>query len=276
MMSSRCPSGIWHILALATLLSVLVSGLGQPALAQSPAGVSLTAQAGLDGICKNGQWIPIRVQVENQGSDLEGRLEARLAVAPDRQTIYAQAIHLPNPSRKEISLPVYPEGFLSTIEVVLVAGGKVVAQTTLNINCLSTTDAVYGVLAASPSAFGRLAGPGRPGGRATIAQLTLADLPEQPQVLGMLDVLLISDTDTGALTPGQHQALAAWVNAGGKLVVTGGPEWQKTAAGLVDLLPLSPAGLQTLISLDSLSAYAGKPASLPGPAPAAQGALSPG
>lgn len=274
-MKTRCRSGFWQLLALITLLASLTLGLARPGVGQSPGGINLAAQAGFDGVCKDANWIPLRVRVENQGPDFEGRLEARLVGVPDRQTIYAQTISLSNPSRKEVSLAIYPEGFLGTMDVALVAQGKTAAQNTLKLNCLSVNDAIYGVLAASPSAFGSLGDLDPPSGRATVAQLGLADLPEQAQALGMLDALVISGVDTGALTPGQRQALAGWVAAGGQLIIAGGPDWQKTAAGLGNLLPLAPGGVQTLSSLDPIAAYAGSSAGLPGQVPVVQGSLAP-
>jgi hypothetical protein len=63
------------------------------------------------------------------------------------------------------------------------------------------------------------------------------------------------------------------VAAGGRLIVAGGPTWQRTAAGLGDLLPLAPAGTQTLTDLAGLASYAAA-ATPTGAGVAAVGALS--
>src|SRR5512133_303749 len=72
-------------------------------LAQNSNGVSLTAQAGFDGYCKNNAWLPVRVVLENQGNaDLDGRLEVQ---ATDASTsVYAQTITLPASARKAATL----------------------------------------------------------------------------------------------------------------------------------------------------------------------------
>jgi hypothetical protein len=49
------------------------------------------------------------------------------------------------------------------------------------------------------------------------------------------------------------------VIGGGHLVVTGGPNWQKTQAGVTKLLPFKPGSTTTLSSLPSLAEYAGRP-----------------
>ena len=68
-------------------------------------------------------------------------------------------------------------------------------------------------------------------------QLNISDLPDRAQGWGMLDALIISNVDTGTLTSEQKQSLELWLANGGKLFVTGGIQWQSTAAGLSDLPP---------------------------------------
>ena len=135
-------------------------------------------------------------------------------------------------------------------------------------------DLIYGVLAGSPSAFNILGGIKPVSGAAYVAQLEAADLPPVSLAWHALDVLVVSDVDTGVLSAEQRTALAQWVASGGRLIVGGGPTWQKTAAGLGALLPLAPSGTQTLPDAASLAAFAA--ASAPtGPAVAAIGGLAP-
>src|SRR5690606_30805106 len=63
--------------------------------------------------------------------------------------------------------------------------------------------------------------------------------------------------DSGAISTAQRQALTDWITAGGHLVVTGGANWQGTAAGLTDLLPLVPEGTTTLDDLTPLADWLG-------------------
>jgi hypothetical protein len=64
------------------------------------------------------------------------------------------------------------------------------------------------------------------------------NIPDNSDALRAIDVLALTDVDTGNLTLTQRQAIADWVRQGGHLVVTGGPNWQKTQAGVTALLPL--------------------------------------
>jgi hypothetical protein len=111
-------------------------------------------------------------------------------------------------------------------------------------------------------------------GTARVAQLEAGDLPPVSYAWHALDVLVMSDVDTGALSPEQRAALGGWVAAGGRLIVAGGPTWQRTAAGLGDLLPLAPAGTTSVADLSALGAYAAAEAPA-GATVAATGALAP-
>src|SRR5207253_761581 len=91
------------------------------------------------------------------------------------------------------------------------------------------------------------------------ANWRLDNIPHTTDGLRGLDVMIFSDADTGNLSSDQRRAIEEWVLAGGHLVVAGGPNWQKTQAGLAQLLPVKASASTTLTSLPSLAAYAGRP-----------------
>lgn len=252
---ARWPhSFLFWVLGVGTLAIAALSGHWAAARAQTPAAISMNATIGLDGFCKYGQWMPVRVLLENTGADEEGRVEALLTSNTNEQR-YAQELSLPAVSRKEVTLYVYVSSNLRQITVSFLTEDAAPAQVTQSIHCIQPDAYLVGVLAANPSAFNILATLSTGGIRPNIAQLQLADLSGRPHGLNMLDMLVISDVDTGLLSEAQRQALGDWVTQGGKLVVTGGPGWQKTAAGLTELLPLRPTGSLTLPALDELEAF---------------------
>ncbi len=62
-----------HALRLFSLLIILLSAVIIPSAetqAQDQPAVTMTVGAGFDGKCKQGLWIPLRVVIENNGSDL--------------------------------------------------------------------------------------------------------------------------------------------------------------------------------------------------------------
>ena len=228
------------------------TGTLPPAVAQDPAGmqdspITITAEGGLDGYIKNKGWVPIRVKIENNGPDLEGVVEVQVGRPNSGHTRFTYPISLPSISRKEVMLYVYSEDFYvpNNLKVSLYSGKDEVATVNAHLTPLSQNDLLVGVLSGNPSDFNFLADLDPPDGNALVAQLEPADIPEKFEALNSLDMLVISNQDTGTLTPLQRKALANWVSAGGQLVVAGGPSWDKTAAGLEGLLPFSPVGTQS-------------------------------
>jgi hypothetical protein len=136
---------------------------------------------------------------------------------------------------------------------------------------LSSSDVLYGIVAGSPSAFNILGQVEPSNGSTFIAQLDIEDIPSQGRALFALDALVFSDVDTGPLTSAQKKTLENWLIQGGKMIVTGGAGWQKTAAGLEDLLPLVPNNSTTLQSLSALQSYSPEEELDPGPVVVATG-----
>ena len=258
-------------------LIALAAGLifVQPAHAQGQPAVTMIAQASFDGYYEPGFWIPIRVTLENSGPDVDGRIEVRVPRYGGNETTYSHRVGLPTTSRKEITLYVYPESYVGRLETRFVASdGATIAQVEISLNSISNNDRLFGVLSGTPSAFNMLADVDPIGGRASVAQLDIADLPARTQALDVLDVLAVSGIDTGALTDGQIAALTSWIVGGGRMIVAAGPGWQKTASGLQSLLPMSLDRTRTVPEVRALQDFAGAPSELAGSAVVSVGAMT--
>lgn len=243
------------------------------ALAQTP--ITLSVEAGLDGYYKVGQWLPVRALIENNGPSIDGRMEITLPRAEDGQVVNAYPVSLPTRSRKEITLYLYPETYIASLDVVLLdTTGQVITKRHVALKSVSDNDRLFGIIADQPSAYNVLSELDPPNGSAYVARLTTHTLPDRSVALDSLNTLIVSNVDTGALTEAQRTALSAWVANGGRLIVTGGPGWQKTSAGLHDLLPVSLVDVVTLDDVSALKTFAGS-ATSPGSAVIATGALTP-
>ena len=256
--------GGWLKLSLVAALAVVL--LAGPAVSQAqfaPAApsqqtppITLQARAGFDGYFKESRWVPVRIMVANDGPDVSGTLQVAVNRTNGTTLSIARAVELPTQSRREIFLYVPIESFASNLVISLVDGNRSLASATVRITQAGQGDLIYGVVAASPSMFGALANVDPVSGSAYLAQLELGDLPPAASAWQSLDVLVFSDVDTGSLSLEQRAALAGWVSSGGRLIVAGGPSWQKTAAGLAELLPLAPSGTQTLPGAEALAEFA--------------------
>jgi len=265
----------WRVAAAALLVLLAGAGLFTPPVAAAPPGVTLAIHAGFDGTYKDGQWLPVRIAVANDGPDTKGVVRVSVPRSNGASAlVITRAVDLPTQSSREVFLYIPTESFLSALTVAFSDGKTDLATTSSRVAQVTAGDLIYGVLAGSPSAFNFLSNIKPSAGAAHVVQLETADLPPEGFAWQSLDVLMVSDVDTGVFSPEQRAALAEWVAAGGRLIVAGGPAWQKTAAGLGALLPLAPAGTQNLTDTASLAGFAAA-AAPSGPAVVATGSLAP-
>lgn len=265
-MRSKYHPRSMHLALLLVALTLSLNGLNA-AHAQNQPAVTMTLQAGFDGYYEIGFWLPLRVTLENDGPPVEGRVEVHAPRLNSGEAVYAYPLSLPTASRKEATFYVFPEDSFNPLEATFVSSdGIVVARASLRLKANGDTDRLFGVLSETSSAFNLLAEIDPADGAANVAQLKTGDLPDHVQAFEALDAIVISNVDAGLLTADQIAALKDWVAGGGRLIVTGGPNWQKTTTALRDLLPFTPNATQTLADLGALRDFAGSTIELPGSA----------
>ena len=231
------------------------------AAAQEDNGVELQARVGFDGFFKTEYWVPVYLNVANSGPSVEGelRVTANAGTFGD-DIVYSSPISLPTQSNKRVVIYVnLPRISTPTIELVA-NNGDVVAETAVSApTSIEKNGILYGVVSSDPGEFEMLdrVDAGRP--NVGVAFLGIEDLSETAVSWTALDVLIFNDIDTGTLSSAQREALEAWIQTGGQLVVTGGPGWQKTTASLADLLPVSVTGSESVADLPALSEAVGEP-----------------
>jgi hypothetical protein len=278
-MMMHCTSSFFQerVMKIRCVVFLLLIGLWlTPALAaaQEPPIVTLSTEAGFDGYYRVGQWLPVRVQLQNDGPAIAGRVEVALTDPNGGGVTHQYPVELPTQSRKEITLYLLPRQYINRLQIQLLdQGGQIIAQQEQPLKTLGVDDRLYGIIADQPSAFNALTEIDPPNGNALTAQLTARHLPDRSAALDALDTLIISNVDTGALTEAQRTALAAWVANGGRLIVGGGAGWQKTIAGLRDLLPVQPNDTTTLNKVPALKALTNNPID-PGSLIVATGAMT--
>lgn len=266
----------------------LLTGLLVPAYvqAQAPGGVSLAAQAGFEGYCRDGTWTPVQVTLVNDGAALEGVLQVLQSgmvrnlsqvntMNITGPAIYAQEISLPEKARKTVTINVYLEDYAHILRVQLQVRGQTAASADVTLSWVNA-GRLYGIMAATSTPFNVLSNAGSAGAQAYVVQVSPATLPDRATALEALDALIVSGIDTGSLSPAQQEALAGWVDGGGHLIVSGGPDWQRSAAGLNDLLPVTLHGTASQVGLTPLNQLRLSPEALNGDALAPHVALKAG
>lgn len=240
----------WVIFA---LLIVVLAGFSPPL--QLPETITLAVNAGFDGSFREGLWMPVYIRVSNEGDDVEGRLVVRPETSPNAvSNTYSLPISLPKGARKAVFLYINAEGFANQLRVELIEnGGVVVAAQPANVRSLQSRDQLHVVVTQSASGVVDLTGVHDGSYSGFQANWRVENIPDQSSALTAVNMMLFSDIDSGQLSSGQKQAITDWVAQGGHLLVTGGTNWQSTAAGLTDLLPLTP---QDSTSLENLTPIA--------------------
>ncbi len=244
---------IKRLLGLLSLV-VLLTAFAPPMQQQS---INLTVDAGFDGSFREDNWIPLYVRLTNDGIAVEGRLVVRPETSNDAVTnTYTLPINLPGGSRQAVFMYITAQSFANEIRVELIdRDGVVLAVTPVLVRSIQPRDRLNVLVSQSPSGILDLTGIHDAGFQGFQASWTIDNIPDRVEGLAAVDWLLFNDIDSGNLSTDQQTALRDWVAGGGHLVVTGGANWQRTAAGFNDVLPLVPEGSVTLDNLNAIGQW---------------------
>ena len=270
-------------LAILLLLALLLGGVQQAASAPdeqdmpNASSVRMDVRAGFDGSGRVGTWIPLDVQLVNEGGELNANVQVVIEQPGGRSTYsfvpttFSLPVVLPRLSNRrftmEVNLPNATNNRLIA-RLVRSQGGELITEQDISMTRVPLGDYFCGVLARDPSAYDFLAALDLPPPirRARTAPLEPATIPERAQLLGSFDCLIIDNAATAQLRPEQLEAIQVWVGTGGLLITVGGATWQSTLGPLPpDLLPVEPSGLTTIQSLSSVGDLMETPLDAGGP-----------
>ena len=176
--------------------------------------MKLEATAGFRGRYRVGEWLPLRVRVENDGEPINAEVTIETA-----QRRVAMKLALPAPSRKQVHLPLFVETRLRSLEVRLSSGGRTLETVTLALEPLDEDVALVAV--AVDPAMGPAPSPEGGGSTLQVVRLPVEDLPDDWRGLAAVDELVLDVGATSALTPTQRRALETWTLLGGRLRAVG-------------------------------------------------------
>ena len=264
------------------ILCIMILALGLLPLFNVQAqgrGLSMEVSTATGGYFKYGEWLPLWVQLENSGPDLNTEIQVRVS-GSSGASVFAAPAPMPSGARKRIPLYVLPNNFSHEIEVQAVSGAEVLASKTVPIVGLANVTFTFGMIAPEQGALSLIKGLVLPGRVRSIAaaDLSLRDLPDRPEGLNSFNVIIINDSDTSILSNDQKDALTHWVHQGGQLIVGGGIGAIRTASGIpADLLAMVPNNLVEVSDLHEMAEFAGtETIQNPGPFSMATGETSSG
>lgn len=228
-------------LALILALTPGLMPLPLPASAQAE-GIQMRATAAYGGNFKYGEWLPVYVELENQGRDIENAEVSVQVNSSSGVLLFNTPVPLPSGSRKRVPVYVLPNNFSRELDVRVTSGDETLTSQKVSVKPQTNISYLIGLVTPERGALALMSGLRFQGLERPIVliDVSLDELPERAESLRSLDLLVINDTDTSKLTPEQADALTGWVQQGGRLVVGGGAGAMQTAAGLPEaLLPLT-------------------------------------
>lgn len=247
----------FSILLFLLLLTAAISFV--PLQAQGTGFVTINISAGYAGRFRDNTWTPVLVSLENNGTR---SFTGQLIVRPERSQGVTNPVSTPvslaPDSQQVFTLYISLRTFAETVRVELLTDtGLIAAETEANVTAVLPRERLYVRVTDGTSRPIDLSDLVSYGQNAVVADWFVNNLPDRGVGLESVDLMLITSVDTGQLTVQQRQSLGDWVKAGGHLIVTGGPRWQETAAGLTDLLPFRPESSELSADVDAITDLAG-------------------
>lgn len=224
-----------------------------------PASAAVTGGAHLlGGHLSDEGWGALYVELKNDGRELKGDLVARREMQPGEleSVAFSVPVTLPAGGTKKVPLPFARAFNTGRINVQFIVDGKAVFTTDTMLAEKEPGLYMVGLLTDDErgivglDGYKALAGGNFPNGqpmtdaRVEMSRLDPEQFPVESSLLGVFDAIILYRYQTERLNPEQRQALAAWVAAGGTLLVGGGPEWKATLSPLpAGLLPVTVTGV---------------------------------
>jgi hypothetical protein len=216
---------------------------------------------GYDDILPERSWFPITCEIYNDGPAFNAVIEVTAQDFGQGQTRRFM-LDLPTNTRKRITIPVFATARTWNIRL-LDERGKVRSEQTLqprrvmknNLPLIAALARTVGGVPVLPEAPGAAYLPDE--SKYGVARLQTALFPDNPLALEGIDVLYLSSEKAADLSVGQVNALMAWLQGGGHLIVgieqltdVNGTPW------LRDLLPCTLTSTANVSAHEAMQDYA--------------------
>ncbi|WP_018132808.1 DUF7408 domain-containing protein [Effusibacillus pohliae] len=235
---------------------------GAPGEVWAEQAVHMQVQVGWDGTYKPDAWTSVQVTIDNSGKDFSGRVIVKPKYDGGNLIAgqFEKEVVVPQGSSKKFRLDVPGALIASQMEVRLLdVAGKEVESTSSVPTAAVQQGALIGGITANKDdlAFFSLLTAPSVGGKVTIQQLNPEELPDRSELLNGLDLLVVNHAPKEKLTNEQIQAIAKWVEKGGCLLVSGGPNYTGGGSLFGDLSPVQVTGTTEISDLSGLRSFTG-------------------
>jgi hypothetical protein len=223
--------------------------------------IDMEAEVGYDGTYLLGSWTPVRIVLKNKGSDLEGSLEITVNAGTEGRMIYSTPVSLPDGSEKEYTIYARIYKAERNLNISLTDGkGKILKSIKAeSLNPVGDNRYMLGLVTDDQPSLGywkgKLTGSQLFSGYQPVS-LDAASFPDHRDVLAAFSVLILNNFDTSALRPEQADALNAWLQNGGVLIIGTGLNGKRTLDGLSgSILPFAAGDIKEFASVNLLEEF---------------------
>ena len=206
---------------------------------------------GYQGTAKSGRYLPLKIRIENPGgAPFSGTLSV-LTMESDYELYryeYPLNLEAGESFAKDMSISLGARIDQMYVKV-MDQEGREIASKRLKLNVsMETAELFVGILSDTPDRLQYLNGVGVNYStlRTRTIEMSARTLPSQEMELDQLDVLLISNFDTGTLSGDQVKAVWEWVSKGGVLLLGTGERAEDVMRAFGDDLLLAPLPLADL------------------------------
>ncbi|NMH71367.1 hypothetical protein HF072_21490 [Bacillus sp. RO3] len=220
--------------------------------------IRISVEEGIDGRVKEGRGFPLKVTVENTGSDFRGDL--LFDYAPSYQTGGARALSIDVPGNTTRTYTFSIPGFNDEIRhnanqatIHLFEGPweegneiKFKGDKRLTPTFVYSNYTTVGLLSDNPDRLKGIKGTNMGGNRIEAITLTKENIPEEKTGFQMLDYMIIDQFSMAELNHDQQAALKNWVDSGGVLIIGGAPHVTDTLGSIADIAPIASGEESTL------------------------------
>jgi hypothetical protein len=229
---------------------------------REPSPVGMAVSVGYLGQYRPSAWVPVRITLQNHtAAQVTGTVMipdsggGNQYSIPSYASMYSESVVLPARDTKLVTLYLPGEDVGDQVNVWFRVGTQVIARGSDSPSSASDSILTIGTLTGDPQLATWIRRAKPRSGSVDMIGLTPATLDPVAQALATFDAIVLTNVDSARLTRDQLTALSRYVQAGGSLVLVGGPDWQETLRPLPrTLVPGTLAGARTLPNLSGLHA----------------------
>lgn len=208
---------------------------------------------------KTNRTFPVKMTIHNPGPAMSGELVVEIAGRETSGNLaLAKTVHLPQNGMKEVwfALPgmsyspknnriIFYKDTISDQNIIPFQQG----QMYVNTSAIPDFTRQIGILSSQRQVLNFLNLLNESSIQFSLIHLNEASLPDEAYLLHSLDYIVINDFDTSVLTAKQIDAIKAWVEQGGQLILAGGSSFAKGATPFSDMLQIELKGTRMLHEL---------------------------